>query len=42
MMKGLIEVKKAKGGFYCIHNGGRPDSSMIVNENDFNEMILMK
>jgi len=34
MEKGLIEVKKAKGGFYCIHNGGRPGSSMMVDYNN--------
>ena len=33
MSRGLEEVKKAKGGFYCIHNSGRPNSSMLV-END--------
>lgn len=29
MERGLSEVKKAKGGFYCIHNGGRDDSIMM-------------
>ena len=34
MERGLVEVKKAKGGFYCIHNGGRSDSDMIIGYND--------
>ena len=32
MERGLNEVKKAKGGFYCIHNGGRDDSVMMFDE----------
>jgi hypothetical protein len=36
MERGLTEVRKAKGGFYCIHNGGRQDSSMTL---DYNNII---
>ena len=32
MERGLNEVKKAKGGFYCIHNGGRLDSLITMND----------
>ena len=39
MSRGLNEVKKAKGGFYCIHNGGRQDSSMVI-ENDNIKIII--
>ena len=39
MSRGLDEVKKAKGGFYCIHNGGRQDSSILV-ENDNIKIII--
>lgn len=38
--KGLIEVKKAKGDYYIIHNGGRPDSCMIVDSNNTSQLIL--
>ena len=34
MSKGLIEVKKAPGGFYCIHNGGWSKSNMIIKYNE--------
>ncbi len=33
MERGLIEVKKAKGGFYCIHNGGKDHGIMLI-DND--------
>ena len=32
MERGLNEVKKAKGGFYCIHNGGRIDSLITMTD----------
>ena len=34
MSRGLEEVKKAKGDYYIIHNGGRPYSNNIINCNE--------